>query len=269
MKTWIKNFALVLAIMPLASQAGFGDKLKELADIDYESRSIDIDYGAFQINYSCFHAGYNYAKYATVPDQGDEDRYAPFHLDKSVLKVWCPSQRSTKAYSRPKGETQYDRGHGVHQNIWDHSRDIMKKTNMMTNIVPQNKTQNRTGLWRKLETRIECARDLTDDNGNSTVTQVYLGNIWGDDKSNDHFRISHLVTTPDYLWRVHVYPTEPNKAYAWIIPNDANAKLSTESQYRVKMSEIVERAEYPLSFPESWVDASGDDPHIDINCSWQ
>lgn len=269
MKKWIKSFALVLAVLPAISHAGFGDKLKALADIDYESRSIDIDYGAFQVNYSCFHAGYNYAKYATVPDQGNEERYSPFHLDKSVLKSWCPSQLTTKAYSRPKGETQYDRGHGVHQNIWDHSPEIMKKTNMMTNIVPQNRTQNRFGLWRKLETRVECARDLKDDSGHATVTEVYLGNIWGDDKSNDHFRKSHLVTTPDYLWRVHVYPTEPNKAYAWVIPNTDEAKLSNETKFRVTMSEIIERAEYPLSFPNEWIDAVGSDPHIDLSCSWK
>lgn len=269
MKLLIKSVVLLLAFSPALSQAGLADKFKEVVNTNYENKSIDIDYGDFQINYSCFHAGYNYAKYNTVPDRGSESRYSPFHLDKSTLKSWCPSQISTKSYYRKKGETQYDRGHGVHQNIWDHSRETMKKTNMMTNIVPQNRKQNRYGLWRKLETRVECARDLKDSAGMSTSTSVFLGNIWGDDKSNDHFRRSHLVTTPDFLWRVHVYPTDPNKAYAWIIPNDANAKLSNEHQYRATMHEIAERAEYPIQFPKGWSDATDTDPHVEIKCSWK
>lgn len=100
MKLLIKSIVLTLALAPAISQAGLGDLLKKIPGD--ESKSIDIDYGEFQINYSCFHAGYNYAKYNTVPDGGNESRYSPFHIDKTTLKNWCPSQISTKSYYRKK-----------------------------------------------------------------------------------------------------------------------------------------------------------------------
>lgn len=235
------------------------------------AKDITLAYKNFTINYSCTRAGYNYVVYDTVPDSGNLPRYQPFHLEPRILTEgkMCLPQRSTKTYKRPKSDTQYDRGHGVHQNIWDHDKDTMKDTNYMSNIVPQERTQNRSGLWRTLEKRIECARDLKSSSGQATSTSVFLGNVWGTDSSNDHFRLSHGVITPDFLWRVHVYPDRPGQAYAWLFPNNKEAKSSNESQFRVRLSDIVKRAEYDLHFPESWVDATDQDPHVKTYCSWK
>lgn len=241
------------------------------ASMHSEAKDITLEYKNFSINYSCSRAGYNYVVYNTVPDSGNLPRYQPFHLESRVITEGgaCLPQRSSKTYKTKPGQPSYDRGHGVHQNIWDHDKTTMEETNSMANIVPQERTQNRSGLWRVLEKRIECSRDLKDRNGYATSTSVMLGNIWGTDSSNDYFRLSHGVITPDFLWRVHVYPDRPNQAYAWIIPNTSAAKLSNEENYRVPMSDILNNAEYNLHFPDAWVDAIGQDPHVKTYCSWK
>jgi endonuclease G len=225
--------------------------------------NMDIDYGFYSVNYNCGHRGFNYIKYQTVPDSGNNKRVEPFTKDET-LPVDCPSQTTTDSYKKRAGQEQYHRGHGNHQNIWDHDMKLQALTNMMTNVVPHHGVQNSTGLWRILERRIECARD-------QTTVQVYLGNDWGVDSSNDHFVASHGVTTPDYLWRVHVYNDNPNQAYAWLIPNSGDAKKESEGAYRVTLEELKEVLDddFDWPMPAKWANGKGLDPHIQTTCSWK
>jgi endonuclease G len=223
--------------------------------------SIDLDYGAFKVNYSCVHRGYNFVSYTSVPDGGSLDRYQPFHIDAS-LPSGCPSKNATRSYKTPKGAEKYDRGHGVHQNIFDHDAGIMRKTNFMTNIVPQQATLNRRGLSRELEKRIECARD-------NVEVKVWLGNVWGNDVSNDKFVDTHGVTTPDYLWRIHVYADEPNRAYAWLMPNDSSPTKDMESKFRSTASAIKAKAEFEISGLPIFQETMTPDPHRFDKCSYK
>jgi DNA/RNA endonuclease G (NUC1) len=222
-----------------------------------------IDYGFYSVDYNCYHRGFNYIRYESVPDQGSLERYEPFHKE-PALRTDCPSQKTTASYKKRYGQEQYHRGHGTHQNIWDHNLKWMMLTNRMTNVVPQNGVLNASGLWRKLEKRVECARDET------TVT-VYLGNDWGMDKSNDHFVRSHGVTTPDYLWRVHVYASHPNQAYVWHMPNDATPSSNSYAAHRVSLADLqnVTKDDFIWPMPMTWLDAKGRDPYQNTTCSWK
>lgn len=265
----IYGLLLILAVVSQSAQSqSVFDKIKERATSlkgmveSTQDKSVNLDYGEFMINYSCKHRGFNYSTYTTVPDKGSLPRYKPFHQEKRLLSKGCSPQYKTSSYKKVGNAPQYHRGHGVHSNIWDHDKAIMKKTNMFTNIVPHHGVQNASGLWRHLEKRVECARDVTD------VT-VYLGNDWGNDASNDHFKRTHGVTTPDYLWRVHMYADRPNQAYAWLIRNNGDAKPKHEGSHRVSLKELkrVLRDDYEFPIPKGWVDARGKDHHSRTTCS--
>lgn len=228
--------------------------------------TISLDYGFYNVNYSCKHRGFNYLSYTTVPDQGKLKRYEPFHKESALEKFPnCPSQKKTSSYKKTPNQPQYHRGHGNHQNIWDHDIGMMEATNVMTNVVPHNGVQNSSGLWRELEMRVECARDKTE-------VMVFLGNDWGNDRSNDLFVKSHGVTTPDYIWRVHVYKSHPNKAFAWLIPNDEKAKKNDDLAYRVSLKElrVALSDDYDWPMPKAWMDTNGAaDPYRKRSCSIQ
>lgn len=227
-----------------------------------DERSVDIDYGFYQVNYSCEHRGFNYVKYRTVPDGGSIPRYEPFFLEPALQKLGCPSQKTADSYKQRPGQDMYHRGHGNHQNIWDHSETLMAMTNRMTNVVPHHGVQNTRGLWRELERREECARD-------KTTVIVFLGNDWGDDESNDHFVKSHGVTTPDYLWKVHIYAENPRQAYAWYMPNDGEATPRQSQQYRISLSDLRKKTadDFDWPFPEGLSDGEGLDPYAKLTCS--
>jgi endonuclease G len=227
-----------------------------------QDKTVDINYGAFQINYSCMHRGFNYVTYKTVPDTGVNKNYTEFNHETRLLKSACMPQVRATPYKNDGSVEEYRRGHGVHQNIFDHDFEMMKSVNKMTNVVPHNSVQSETGLWHHLEKRIECARDIVD-------VQVWSGNDWGDDASNDYFKKSHGVTTPDKIWRVHVYKDTPGQAYAWLIPNNEVATMETESQYRVSLLslkfELNDDYEFPV--PDSLTDGWKQDPYKNITCS--
>lgn len=112
---------------------------------------------------------------------------------------------------------------------------MMKATNTMANVVPHEAYQNVHGLWRYSEKLTECYRD------EGTVS-VWLGNIWGNDTSNDHFIDSRGVPTPDYLWKVLIRTN--GEVNAWLIPNDRHAKSTNAEDYEVTILEILNLIDY-------------------------
>lgn len=227
-----------------------------------DARSVDIDYGFYQVNYSCEHRGFNYVTYATIPDRGSIPRYEPFFLEPALEQLNCASQKTADTYKQKRGQEMYHRGHGNHQNIWDHSERLMALTNRMTNVVPHHGVQNTRGLWRELERREECARD-------KTTVIVFLGNDWGADPRNDHFVKSHGVTTPDHLWKVHIYAKDPRKAYAWYMPNDGEAKPADAQRYRISLAELRAKTsdDFDWPFPDGLTDGPAQDPYAKLTCS--
>ena len=234
----MKHF-IVVAILLVFSQCSYAEL-------------ISLDYGSWQIQYNCEKRGYESFHYKTVPDSGSFERFSPFHKEK-LLPKHC-QQFSTKTYRLPKGsKTHYDRGHGVHQNIFDHSKSLMKATNSMANIVPQAKKLNRLGVWRKTEILTECFRDI------GTV-EVWGGNIWGKDASNDHFIKTHGVVTPDYLWKVILFPN--GEVNAWLMPNDYSPTGVKMDSYLVAPATITKYTGVSFAIPRSEV--SEKDSHSEI-----
>jgi endonuclease G len=209
-------------------------------NVKSKERLIYLDYGFFNVLYNCDKKGYEYFYYTAVKDSGELKRYSPFHIDKT-LPEGC-SQKSTSTYKHNTSHPyKYDRGHGNHQNVWDHDKDMMRVTNYMTNIVPQESAQNRYGLWRHTEKLTECNRDKAD-------VFVVGGNIWGDNTENDLFVATHGVTTPDKLFKILFIDEE---VYAWIIPNDDKAKESNQLDYAVSISDIEKESGLNFDFIEN------------------
>ncbi|MCJ8315241.1 MAG: DNA/RNA non-specific endonuclease, partial [Pseudomonadales bacterium] len=106
---------------------------------------------------------------------------------------------------------------------------------------------NRNGAWRFTEEITECNRGTNKDESNVSL-KVWGGVIWGEDQSNDYFIESHGVVTPDYLWKVIEF--SDGKVNAWIIPNDAQAKRSTASDYLVFPHEITHITGYSFELSQ-------------------
>lgn len=172
------------------------------------SEIIPLTFGKWEIEYNCEMRGYENFHYKTVKDTGNLDRVKPFHDEKELPKR-C-RQYTTSSYKKSPKNQRFDRGHGVHSNIWDHDKSLMAESNSMSNVVPQASKLNRQGVWRMTEILTECNRDFGE-------LEVWGGNVWGDDSSNDFFIESHGVVTPDYLWKIIKF--HDGVVNAWLMPN--------------------------------------------------
>lgn len=196
---------------------------------------ILLNYSTFGIKYNCTKRGFDYFMYNTIPDSGDNPRVEPFYQEQRLPEE-C-RQFTTNTYKTPMGIQKFDRGHGVHQNIWDHDPEIMKQTNVFSNIVPHSRYLNQHGLWRHLEKVTECFRDTND-------LHVVGGNIWGNDASNDYFLKSHGVVTPDYLFKIIVI--NDKDVFAFKIPNTDEPTYYNGTNYLTTVSQIESDLGYSL-----------------------
>lgn len=214
----IKRTAYILISILWCAQASAADD-KSIHTLQFKKWTID---------YSCEHRGYQYFTYTVGADNGELERFKPFHHE-SKLPKHC-RQFKTSTYRLPKSvPISYDRGHGVHQNIWDGTKSLMRESNSMANILPQASQLNRKGAWRYTEKLTECFRD-------KGPVKVWGGVIWGKDSSNDHFKVSHGVTTPDYLWKIIKYPD--GMAQGWLFPNSNVATVANIDDYLVSISRL-------------------------------
>lgn len=247
----------------------FSNIKEEIEEVTNKNILVDLKYEHYLLQYNCDKGGYNYFIYNTVPDREvDLPRYSTFHTDYNVINKCKYSEdrvkkaKNTSSYKSPKNKPKYDRGHGVHQNIWDHDKQLMKETNYMSNIVPHQKTQNRNGLWRYSEKLTECYRDISN-------VFVIGGNIWGDNESNDYFWESHGVVTPDFLFKIIKIESSNNtEVFSWLIPNNPLARSSNANDFAVSISEIERLGGY--DFGEYFNDKENINyniPTLPKNCS--
>ena len=202
---------------------------------------LTLDYEGFTIWIDCDKRGAVRFEYKATRDTGNHKRRSQFYVDKSV-----PSrchQTSNKSYRRKKGnKPTYDRGHLVPVNHLDYSKESIRQSNYMTNILPQVSTMNR-GAWLLTEEIIECYRD------ESNLT-IIGGVIWGNDRRDDYFLKSHDVATPDAYWKL-IYNDEA--VIAWIVPNSSKAKRSQLDRYLVSVNDLErELGEKFSDVPERW-----------------
>jgi endonuclease G, mitochondrial len=161
--------------------------------------------------------------YRVEKDVGNFQRYSSFYLDPDV-PTSC-QQLTSNAYSG----SGYDRGHMVTANHVDQSLQALKESNYMTNITPQRANMNR-GAWLQTEEITECHRDLD-------TLNIYGGIIMGNDVTNDIFKYTHGIRTPDFNWKI-IENTRTKDVIAWIIPNSDSATRSNLNQYATTILDI-------------------------------
>lgn len=253
------------------------DNITDTSEQDIEvntqnnEKYVTINFEHYELEFNCERGGYNHFAYTTVPDNGELNRYPTFHGYKEIIKSCnyqgevAKASQNTDTYKSPKGKPTYDRGHGVHQNIWDHNKEYMKQTNYMINIVPHESKQNRQGLWRYTEKLTECLRG--DKNSKGKKLYVIGGNIWGNDTSNDYFVKTHNVQTPDELFKI-IINEEENLAYSWIIPNNNIANSRNANDYVVSIADIENAIGYQFAdIPSNLRHVKQSTPALPKGCS--
>lgn len=220
------RFLLILTIILMTSNMAYANEV----EVKKEEKFVLLNYSNFGIKFNCEKRGYEYFIYDTVPDGGNNERVQKFYFE-NRLPTRC-RQFSTETYKSPIGFQKFDRGHGVHQNIWDHDIELMTQTNVMANIVPQDRTLNRSGLWRHLEKVTECFRDINE-------LHVIGGNIWGDNYENDFFLKSHGVVTPDFLYKIILINRKD--IFAFIMPNNSEPTYYNGMNYITSVRDIEEK----------------------------
>lgn len=160
--------------------------------------------------------------YKVEKDVGNFQRYSSFYFDPDVPSS-C-QQLSTSGYG-----SGYDRGHMVTANHVDQSLQALKESNYMTNICPQIGEMNR-GAWIVTEEITECYRDID-------TLNIYGGIIMGTDITNDLFRNTHGVRTPDFYWKI-IENTRTKDVIAWIVPNIKTATRDQLNNYATTILDI-------------------------------
>lgn len=208
-----------------------------------ESEIRKVVYPGFTLWLDCERRGVAIAYYEIGPDSGDIKSNHSFKFDKRHLDC---QQTSTKTYNSPEdADEKYDLGHIVPANHLDNDKDAYKASYFMTNVVPQNRTLNQWGAWRKTENLIECWRDES-----KAPLKIWIGVLWGDVKTNDHFKDSHGIVTPDAFVKLVYRPGDDGgNAIAWKLPNQsiASGKLM---EHKVSIKEAADEFDRLLKFPE-------------------
>ena len=179
---------------------------------DNGHRIVTLDHGAYALDYDCVdRLSVRYA-YTLGVDTGTAVRPGTFVRQDPLLPADCPAQTSAASYASVW--PGWDRGHLAAANHMDASDALIAQTFLMSNIVPQRAAFNQ-GIWAEAEAIAECWRDVA-------PVQV-VGGVLANDATNDLFRASHGVATPDWFWMVLISadPARPGqqRALAWWIPN--------------------------------------------------
>tara|TARA_R110002153_G_scaffold48668_7_gene137267 strand:+ start:570 stop:1400 length:831 start_codon:yes stop_codon:yes gene_type:complete len=194
----------------------------------------ECTYTAFNVLLSCSHkaAILSYAENVTVDNGRSDTSSRSYKLDDTAEELNC-QQSSYERYAPVN--SIYDVGHLTAIDIFDHDKDIALETNVMTNIVPQARSFDRTGAWKRTETLLECYRD---EDGYPPL-KVFSGVIFGTDSTNDHFSGSHnLPQTPDYLWKL-IYSESKREYDAWIMLNDNSSNVASLKSSRRNLDALV------------------------------
>jgi len=199
-------------------------------------------YNDFTIWLDCIDHGPVVFFYELGNDTGNKKRSGSFKTDFSVPASCQPKTGKSYRTSTVDPSTgTWDRGHLVPANHMDHSKDAMKETFFVSNILPQQSRFNQSsGAWFKTEEISECYRDIT------TLT-IWGGVIWGNDESNDFFVDSHGIKTPDYWWKV-IYRHDNGEYVAWLFPNHKSALAGDIDDFLLSLEDLQGALEYVPDF---------------------
>jgi endonuclease G len=183
---------------------------------------IKVEYDGFSLSVDCSQRAAVRFQYNAQYDTGNNSRDEWNFAFDNLVPEEC-QQTSTFPYGK-----NYDRGHLVPANHLDYSRQSVKDSFYMTNILPQAANMNR-GAWLATEEIIECYRDIDD-------LVVIGGVIFGNNTKDDYFVKSHGVKTPDSFWKVII--RSGGDAIAWNVPNTSAAIRSKLDSYLVTVAQI-------------------------------
>lgn len=196
-----------------------------------------LDDEGFTVWLDCSKRGAVKFRYNAQRDQGNFKRHQKLDLDPNVPRR-C-QQTSTASYKHPAHK--YDLGHFASANRLDYSKEAIKQSDYMTNILPQAANMNR-GAWLLTEKIVECYRDIDE-------LLAIGGVIWGDNPADDYFVQSHGVKTPDAFWKLIIRGKD--RVIAWIVPNSKDDSKKRLDQYLVSVQELEQRTgEKFLEVPE-------------------
>lgn len=171
--------------------------------------------------------------YTAVKDCGCHERAHSFYIDLNKTRIPRECQQTSgKSYG-----SLYDRGHLVPANHLDFSKQAIRDSNYMTNILPQTKQLNR-GSWLQVEEIIECLRE-------TEPLTVVGGAVWNDAMpmpSNESLLWdSHGVRIPKAFWKVVRAKTlhpEDHHIIAWWFPNVDTAFRDELDGYLVSIAQL-------------------------------
>jgi endonuclease G len=254
MKTAIFSIILLLSTPSLATDASYSDvaeifdfiqkystsslkednavssnlsKSKDIKITKPSNNLLQLDYEGFTVWLDCEKRAAVKFRYNVQRDTGSFKRKKSFYYDPQLPKS-C-QQTSTKSYKK-KGQ-RYDRGHLVPANHLDYSKNAIKQSNYMTNILPQAANMNR-GAWLLTEEITECYRDIDE-------LLIIGGAILGHIPNTDYFVKSHGIKTPMAYWKVIIRGVgNDERAIAWIVPNSQKAKRKMLDHYLVTVDDI-------------------------------
>lgn len=154
----------------------------------------------------------------SVADAKGEDRTDNFYPDPRLKREDSASLEDYKKSSHPDVPT--DRGH-LSPAASSIDALSMNQSFALTNMVPQDPTNNRK-IWSKLEGDVR--KYVSRAAGN---VYVYSGPLFQD---NDRKLGKGQVWMPSYLFKL-VYDEAKGQAWAWVLPNTADAKLGKPMPY--------------------------------------
>ena len=196
--------------------------------------TAECSYEAFKVLLSCKH---NAAVLSIAENVGEDNgnkntSSRNYKLDETASALNC-QQKTSARYASVNSD--YDVGHLTAIDLFDYDKTIALQTNVMTNMIPQASSFNRSGSWKRTETLAECYRD---EEGYAPI-QVLSGVIFGNDTTNDLFSVSHdLPSTPDYLWKL-IYSESMGIYDAWVMPNANTSKASTLHSSRRTLISLI------------------------------
>ncbi len=231
--------------------------------VEAEPTFILKKYEGFTVVIDCRHNG-PIAYWMTLSaDTGDEPRLNDFQLDESI-PAHCQMTTGDSFQVTDQEENQFGkfhRGHLADANSLDGSEQSMADSFFVTNMLPQAARFNGGGgAWRRTEQISECYREIT-------TLHIWGGVLWGADATNDLFRDSHNVTTPDHWWKV-IYREDTNTYISWAFMNNQDERRAVMDDRIVTLEELKPHLEFVPDFgpaedatasTETWL-VEGSDP---------
>lgn len=136
-----------------------------------------------------------------------ENVTAPTQLESASFKIDPRFPKEAQAALSDYVNSGFDRGHMAPFEDHNHDADAALETMFMTNVIPQNSSNNR-GIWRVLETQV---RNMTLDGDIYVITgPIFEGQL--------NFIGASQIPIPTRLFKIIIIP-KTKTAITYIIPN--------------------------------------------------